>query len=381
LFPRVKLTELFTRSIGDSTDIVTKEMYTFTDKGERSITLRPEGTAPVVRACIENNLIAQGELVKLYYFGPMFRYERPQAGRYRQFYQAGAEAFGSADPLLDAEMIELGIRFFVNLGLKELEVDINSVGCKKCRPKYTEALKDYFRDKAKDLCEDCRKRLDTNPLRVLDCKVPGCQAAVDKAPSSVDYICPDCKKDFEIVTGTLKKDAVNFKVNKRLVRGLDYYTRTTFEIVSKDLGAQNAVCGGGRYDDLVEELGGKPTPATGFAIGLDRLVMVLMDQKVKIPGDDRLTVYIATLGDAAREKGFEILKNLRDMGIKSDMDYQGRSLNSQLKKADKLNAKFAMIIGEDELKRDMVVIRSMDKKEQEEIKFKDALSKFGLGSD
>jgi len=374
--PVFEQTELFTRSIGEDTDIVGKEMYTFIDKGERSITLRPEETAPVVRAIIENNMLGQNELVKLYYIGPMFRYERPQAGRSRQFHQAGVETFGSSDPLIDAEVIELGLRYFIQIGLKELEVDVNSVGCKKCRPKYKEELKKYFKGRARDLCDTCQGRLERNPLRILDCKEPKCQKAIESAPSTIDFLCQECGDHFKKVRSYLDEYGIRYKLNKRLVRGLDYYTKTTFEIISKSLGAQNAVCGGGRYDTLVEELGGKSTPAIGFAIGLDRLVMVMQDQKIKLPEEQRLQVYVVTLGDAAKEKGFEVLRNLRNMEIRSDMDYQGRSLNSQLKTADKLKAQFAIIIGDDELKNGLAVIRAMDEKTQEKIKFDEILGKF-----
>jgi histidyl-tRNA synthetase len=374
--PAFEQTELFTRSIGEDTDIVGKEMYTFIDKGERSITLRPEETAPVVRAIIENNLLGQNELVKLYYVGPMFRYERPQAGRSRQFHQAGVEAFGSSDPLIDAEVIELGLRYFIQIGLKELEVDINSVGCKKCRPKYKEELKKYFNGRSGDLCETCQGRLEKNPLRILDCKEAKCQKAIESAPATIDHLCQECGDHFNKVKAYLDGYGIRYKLSKRLVRGLDYYTKTTFEIISRSLGAQNAVCGGGRYDTLVEELGGRASPAIGFAIGLDRLVMVMQDQKIKVPEDQRLQVYIATLGDAAKEKGFEVLRDLRNMGIRSDMDYLGRSLASQLKTADKLRAQFAIIIGDDELKNGLAVIRSMDEKTQEKIKFDEILGKF-----
>lgn len=374
--PIFEATELFTRSIGEDTDIVGKEMYTFTDKGERSITLRPEETAPVVRACIENNLFGQGEMAKLYYIGPMFRYERPQAGRQRQFHQAGVEVFGSADPLLDVEVIELGIRYFMELGLIGLEVDVNSVGCPKCMPAFKASLKGYLKDKQSQLCDNCKKRIDTNPLRILDCKEPKCQKVIEGAPATTDSLCESCKEHFDKLIENLKLFSVKYNLNKRLVRGLDYYTKTTFEIISGKLGAQNAVCGGGRYDGLVEELGGKPTPAVGFAIGLDRLLIVLEQEKIKTPGTDRLQVFIAPLGDAAKQKGFEILRNLRNMGIKSDMDYQGRSLNSQLKTADRHKAQFTIIIGDDELKNDLVIIRSMDNKTQEKIKFEELLNKF-----
>lgn len=374
--PIFEATELFTRSIGEDTDIVGKEMYTFTDKGERSITLRPEETAPVVRACIENNLFGQGEQVKLYYVGPMFRYERPQAGRQRQFHQAGVEVFGSSDPLVDVEVIELGIRYFIELGLTGLEVDVNSVGCPDCRPEFKKALLGYFEGRLNQLCDTCQKRFKTNPLRILDCKDPKCQKIIEGTPATTDHLCESCKEHFDKLIGHLKHFSVKHKLNKRLVRGLDYYTKTTFEIVSGKLGAQNAVCGGGRYDGLVEELGGKPTPAVGFAVGLDRLLLVLEQEKIKTPEKERLQVFVAPLGEAARQKGFEILRNLRNMGIISDMDYQGRSLNSQLKTADRHKAQFTIIIGDDELKNDLVIIRSMDNKTQEKIKFEELLNKF-----
>lgn len=255
--PVFEQTELFTRGIGEDTDIVGKEMYTFLDKSDRSITLRPEETAPVVRACIENNLFKPGELLKLYYVGPMFRYERPQAGRMRQFHQAGVEVFGSADPLADVEIIELGVRYFSEIGLKALEVDINSVGCSVCRPKYKEELKRYLQAKSSELCETCKTRIEKNPMRILDCKDEKCQKVINSAPAPSDYLCDECSSHFNKVQEYLKIFDIKFKLNKRLVRGLDYYTGTTFEIISRDLGAQNAVCGGGRYDALVEELGGR----------------------------------------------------------------------------------------------------------------------------
>lgn len=375
--PMFEQTELFSRGIGSDTDIVGKEMYTFTDKGDRSITLRPEETAPVVRAAIENNLIKPNETLKLYYIGPMFRYERPQAGRNRQFYQAGVEVLGSADPLLDVEVIELGLRYFAQIRLKDLEVDINSVGCKKCRPKFKEELKKYLREKSGGLCETCKGRIDKNILRVLDCKEPKCQKVIEGAPALTDFLCEVCRDHFDKVKTYLGRSGIKYKLNNRLVRGLDYYTKTTFEIVSRSLGAQKAVCGGGRYDDLVEEMGGRSTPATGFAIGLDRLVILMEEQKISVPQGRRLQVYVITLGDAARQKGIEVLRKLRDMGISSDMDFQGKNLNSQLKSADRLKARFAVIIGEDELRNDALIIRSMDEKTQEKVKFDEVLEKMG----
>ena len=374
--PIFESTELFSRSIGKTTDIVSKEMYTFTDRGDRSLTLRPEETAPVVRAALENNLIQRDQLLKLYYFGPMFRYERPQAGRYRQFYQAGVEAFGSADPKIDVEIIQMAWQIFEKLGLLDLEVDINSVGDEKCRPQYVEKLKAYFKDQEKALCEDCRIRLQVNPLRILDCKEAGCQKIIDKAPASADNLCSECKGHFEeVVTllrqgsggqGWLGRSGIKYKVNHRLVRGLDYYTRTTFEVVSKQLGAQNAVCGGGRYDTLVEELGGKATPAVGFAIGMDRLVEVIKNSEFGMRSAE-LGIYIAILGEEAKKKGFEILIELRRMGISADMDYIGKSLKAQLKAADQSKARFTLILGEEEIKTGMAKLKNMQTTEQEEV--------------
>jgi histidyl-tRNA synthetase len=273
------------------------------------------------------------------------------------------------------EVIELGLRFFLNLGIADLEVDISSVGCPKCREKIKGELKSYFNSKLDQLCESCKKRYNTNPLRILDCKEPGCQAAIHGAPSSLDFLCDYCKDHFDRVISGLKRYGITYNISKKLVRGLDYYTGTTFEIVSKALGAQNAICGGGRYDQLVEEMGGKSTPAFGFAIGLERLSLVMQEQKILLPQEQRLKVYVAALGEPARQKGYEILRNLRNMGIKSDMDYQARGLNSQLKTADKLGAQFTIIIGDDELKNEMVIIRSMDNKVQEKAKFEEIIER------
>lgn len=370
--PIFEATELFTRSIGDTTDIVKKEMYTFTDRKGRSLTLRPEETAPVVRACLENNLILPDQLIKLYYLGPMFRYERPQAGRQRQFYQAGVEAFGSADPMLDAEIILLSVKLFEKLGLKDLEVDINSVGCKACQPKFKEAVRDYFKNNIKHMCDNCKERLESNPLRILDCKEPPCQKYIEKAPAAIDFLDSDCKRHFEGVVGWLDSLGVKYRVNDRLVRGLDYYTRTAFEVVSKQLGAQNAICGGGRYDDLVQELGGKPTPAMGFAVGLERVVEVMRESKVesrklKIGPD----LFIATLGDEARKIGFDLLIKARSRGISADMDFQGKSLKAQMKAADRMSARYVFIIGDEEIKKKAGILKNMQTAEQKEVKFED----------
>ncbi|MDD4179866.1 MAG: histidine--tRNA ligase [Candidatus Margulisbacteria bacterium] len=367
--PIFEPTELFARSIGDSTDIVKKEMYTFADRKGRSLTLRPEATAAVVRAGLENNLISTDNLTKLYYIGPMFRYERPQAGRQRQFNQAGIEAFGSNDPLLDAEVIQMAVKLFETLGLKELEVDVNSVGCKKCRPVYLEALKKYFQENIKHMCEDCKARFETNPLRILDCKEEPCQKYIAKAPAMVDHLDPECKDHFEKVVGWLGGLGVKFKINDRLVRGLDYYTKTAFEVVSKRLGAQNAVCGGGRYDDLVEELGGKPTPAIGFAIGLERLIEVLKSENKQQGMGHRIDLFIATIGDEARKVGFDLLTKARISGVRADTDYLGKSLKAQMKAADRLKAHYVYIIGEEELKKKSAMLKNMETADQKEVPF------------
>jgi histidyl-tRNA synthetase len=335
-------------------------MYTFVDRKGRSLTLRPEETAPVVRACLQNNLISDDKTTKLYYLGPMFRYERPQAGRQRQFHQAGIEVFGSDNPLIDVEGVLLAEQVFDRLGLPNLEVDINSVGCGECRPEFISGIKEHFKENIEKMCEDCQKRFEYNPLRILDCKEPNCQKYIEKAPAPHETLCLDCKIHFEKVIEGLKSSGINYKVNNRLVRGLDYYTRTTFEIISKKLGAQNAVCGGGRYDTLVEELGGRPTPAFGFAIGLERVVELI---KSLVPGpksQQGVILYIATIGEEARRVGFDLLYKARKAGIAADMDYLGKGLKSQMKAADREGAKFTLIIGEDEIKNNKVVLRDMN---------------------
>jgi histidyl-tRNA synthetase len=370
--PVFESTDVFTRSIGDSTDIVSKEMYTFADRKGRSLTLRPEATASVVRAGLENNLISPDNLLKVYYLGPMFRYERPQAGRQRQFHQAGVEAFGSADPALDAETIQLSVKLFAGLGLKDLEVDLNSVGCKKCQPVFRDALKKYFKSHLADLCEDCRKRFEINPLRILDCKEAHCQKYIEKAPAMIDHLDPECKTHFDQVVGWLDGLGVKYRINDRLVRGLDYYTRTVFEVVSKELGAQNAVCGGGRYDDLVEQFGGKSVPAIGFAVGLERLVEILKPS----PIESRVDLFIATMGEAAKKIGFNLLTQARDLGLGADMDFLNKSLKAQMKAADKMKAEFVYIIGEEELKKRSAVLKNMKTAEQKEVEFAELFSQF-----
>ena len=367
--PVFEATELFTRSIGNTTDIVTKEMYEFKDRKGRSLTLRPEETAPVVRACLENNLIGPDQLTKLYYIGPMFRYERPQAGRQRQFHQAGVEVFGSMDPLVDAEIILMNIQLFNEIGLKGLAININSVGCKKCQPEFRKQLRAYFKNNVKNMCKDCRERFEYNPLRILDCKQDKCQEFIEEAPASVDFLCPECRDHFEEVIKMLDYQKVNFRVNKRLVRGLDYYTKTTFEVVSQELGAQNAVSGGGRYDTLVQELGGKPTPATGFAIGMERVIEVLKSGIRKPKSEQRIDLFIATLGDEAKKLGFDFLAKMRGRGKTADMDYLGKSLKAQMKAADRIGAENVYIIGEEEIKKGCGILKNMKTGEQRDVPF------------
>jgi len=366
--PLMEFTEVFSRGIGEDTDIVEKEMYTFHDKGGRSITLRPEGTASVVRAYIEHGLYAGPQPTKLYYLGPMFRYERPQAGRYRQFYQIGVEALGIDDPILDAEIIWMSYHIFERLNLKDLELQINSLGCKVCRPLYREALKDFLRDKSPLLCPDCKKRYKGNPLRILDCKREECRLATTHAPAIIDFLCPACLKHFGEVQRYLKALSIPFIINQRIVRGLDYYTKTTFEIIAPGLGAQKAVAAGGRYDGLVEELGGHPTPGIGFAIGVERVVSLLEDNLT----EQRPLVFIASLNPDAHALSLILAHKIRTSGIKTELGYGG-SLKSQMRKADKSGARYVLIIGEEEIRRGAGILRDMEAKAQEDIELERAV--------
>lgn len=344
--PIMEFTDIFVRSIGETSDIVEKEMYTFDDKGGRSITLRPEGTAPAVRCYVQNHLYNRPAPQKFYYFGPMFRYERPQRGRQRQFYQIGVEAFGDAGPAIDAEIISM-LRHFLNLiGLGSLTFEINSIGCSECRPSYREALKKFFSDKVESLCPDCARRLQTNPMRILDCKVPGCIELRKGAPLVGDYLCDTCKEHFEKLRRLLEMVEVPYVVNPEMVRGLDYYTRTTFEVTSENLGAQNAVAAGGRYDGLVEEFGGPNTPAIGFAVGMERLVSLLRDMPINTPAP---LVFIAVLGDRAAQMALTIADGLRSEGVWVETGSPVNSLRSQMKRADKLGATYVIFLGEDEI--------------------------------
>ncbi|MBE3584764.1 histidine--tRNA ligase [Desulfofundulus thermocisternus] len=365
--PIFEHTELFERGVGETTDIVQKEMYTFLDRGGRSITLRPEGTAAVVRAYLENKLYAGLQPVKLYYTGPMFRYDRPQAGRYRQFTQFGVEVLGSHDPALDAEVITMAMDFYGRLGLKNLNLLINSVGCPRCRPVLREKLQDFFRARVDRLCSHCRGRLERNPLRILDCKEERCREAGKDAPTSLDYLCPDCEAHFQAVLKQLEKLGVAFTVNRSLVRGLDYYTNTAFEITVQGIGAQNSIGGGGRYNGLVKECGGPDIPGIGFALGLERVLLTMEQQGIVIPRPPKLDVFLAAADEAARDRALVLVQRLRQEGLAVDMDYLGRSLKSQMKYAGKLGVGLVVILGSDELERGVVTLRNMSAGSQREI--------------
>jgi histidyl-tRNA synthetase len=355
--PVVEKTELFKRSIGETTDIVEKEMYTFNDRSDNSLTLRPEGTAPVMRAYCEHKLYALDAVTKLYYLGPMFRYERPQKGRYRQFHQIGAEAIGVADPKIDAQILAMLTHFFAEAEIPDVSLQINSLGCPACRPAYRETLIAALESQLPHLCEDCRRRFRTNPLRVIDCKVPGCQAATVGAPAIIEHLCPECDDHFATVNRLLTEMEIPFTVNPRMVRGLDYYTRTTFEMVTNSLGAQNAVAAGGRYDGLIQEIGGPDQPGIGFAMGLERLVLLKGQKSVAPPRPD---LFIAALGQEAGDWAFLLAARLQRRGIAAELDYAGKSLKSQMRRADKLQARQVLIVGEDEIRSGMAQIKDMD---------------------
>lgn len=363
--PVIEHTELFLRGVGDTTDIVQKEMYTFEDKGGRSITLKPEGTAGVVRSFVEHSLFAEPLPVKMYYLNsPVFRYERPQAGRLREHHQFGIEAFGAPGPAIDAEVISVALTLFRKLGITILALNINSIGCKACRPAYNAALREYLKDNEDQLCGVCRERMVTNPLRVLDCKVDTCQEIVKNAPKMLDMLCGDCAAHFNGLKQRLSGAGIEYKVNPMIVRGLDYYTKTVFEIISTGIGAQGTVCGGGRYDGLVEELGGPSMPGVGFGMGLERLLLVLESLGIELPSPSLCDVFVCTLGDAAAVEGFRVVSALRDAGIKAECDHMGRSLKSQLKYAGKTGARYAAIIGDNELQNGVAVVRDMQKSEE-----------------
>ncbi|HMK77782.1 MAG TPA: histidine--tRNA ligase [Thermodesulfobacteriota bacterium] len=362
--PILERTELFSRGIGEATDIVEKEMYTFTDRSGNSLTLRPEATASMARAYLEHQLYTFDPVAKLYCIGPMFRYERPQKGRYRQFYQIDAEVFGVENAMVDAEVIVMLIHFLKRVGFEKLELQINTLGDQTCRPKYREELKKFLESKSFQLCEDCQRRLQTNPLRIFDCKVETCQEAIANAPKVSDFICSECQKHFDLVKKYLETAGLQYILNPRMVRGLDYYTRTAFEVVSYQLGSQNAVAGGGRYDSLFQEIGGLKIPGIGFAIGMERLVSLLPRDKEFISYP---YLFIAVLGQEPSKEAYRIINQLHLEGIRAELDYEGKSLKSQMRRADKLKARYVLILGEDELKRGRAAFRNMETKFQEEI--------------
>ena len=367
--PIFEHTEVFTRSVGDTTDIVQKEMYTFTDKGDRQISLKPEGTAGTIRAFIESKLYADTQPTKLFYITPCFRYERPQAGRQRQFHQFGIEALGSDQPSIDAEVISLAVQFFNELGLKDLSVNINSVGCPHCREEYNKKLKEYLDAKSDVLCDTCLERKEKNPMRVIDCKNPTCKENLHDIPFMIDYLCDDCKDHFNKLQEYLREMDIKFVVDKTIVRGLDYYRKTAFEIISNDIGSQSTVCGGGRYDGLVEQLGGpKGISGIGFGLGAERLLLTLENNNIEIENPKSTDIYIATIGDAAKTKSFGLIKSLRDNHISTDIDHLGKSLKAQFKYSDKINAKYTIVIGDDELAGDSATLKNMSTSEQTTVK-------------
>ncbi|MBN2567813.1 MAG: histidine--tRNA ligase [Deltaproteobacteria bacterium] len=361
--PLLEKTELFKRGIGETTDIVEKEMYTFLDKGDEYLTLRPEATASVIRAYLEHNMNTADPLTKLFTIGPMFRRERPQKGRFRQFNQINVEFIGQKDPRVDSELISMLMHFLTKLGLSGLSLEINSLGCPECRPDFRENVRKLLRDREDELCSDCKRRLETNPLRIFDCKNERCQALIREVPTILEYICSDCGRHFESVKKYLELLGVAYKINTRMVRGLDYYTQTAFEITTESLGAQNAIAGGGRYDGLTRILGGPDIPGIGFAIGLERLISL-------VPGDNEdftlsPHIFIAALGEKAQEFSFSLCNALRKAGIRAEMDFSDKGLKSQMKRSDKLNCLQTLIIGERECEDRQAPLRNMVTKEQE----------------
>ena len=366
--PIFEHTELFDRGVGDTTDVVQKEMYTFLDKGGRSITLRPEGTAGAVRSFIESGIAAGPQPTKMFYLSaPVFRYENPQAGRLREHHQFGVEVFGAQDTSIDAEIIGMAWSLLHKLGVENLSLNINSIGCKHCRPEYNKALRAYYTAHKAELCDTCLDRLERNPLRLLDCKNPACAALAADAPKITDYLCPECEAHFGALQSYLGKLNIPFAVNPKIVRGLDYYTKTVFEIISSEIGAQGTVCGGGRYDGLVSQLGGPEMPGVGFGMGIERLLLVMESAGAVIPEPEPLQVFLCTMGAAARVKAFELLAQLRQAGISADMDHAARSMKAQFKYADKLGAKYTLSIGDNELERGTANLKNMEDGSQVEV--------------
>lgn len=361
--PMFEHTELFLRGVGDTTDIVQKEMYTFKDKGDRSVTLKPEGTASAVRAFVENRLFNEAQPTKLYYITPAFRYENVQKGRLRQFHQLGLEAFGSKEPSMDAETISVAMDTLKKLGLKSLSLNINNLGCPNCRPKYNEALKKFLADNYDGLCDTCKSRFEKNPMRILDCKEKHCHEITKNAPIILDYVCEECHDHFEKVKEYLDILGLPYTIDPGIVRGLDYYTKTIFEILTSDF----TVCGGGRYDKLIEELGGPDMPAVGFGMGIERLIMTLKKEGIEIPNENLFDLYIGARGDEERKFAFKLASNLRILGVKCEINHMGRSVKAEMKYANKLGAAFTTIIGEDEIKNNKITLKRMSDGETFEV--------------
>lgn len=365
--PVFEHTELFARGVGQTTDVVQKEMYTFDTKGGESVTLRPEGTAGAARAVLEHGLVNDSLPIKASYFVSCYRYEKPQAGRLREFHQFGLECYGTQSPVADAELICAAQSIFDRLGIKQLRLEINSIGCPTCRAEYHKALKEYFYGYKDELCETCNSRLEKNPMRILDCKSPVCSKIAQGAPKITDYLCDECKEHFASVQKYLDAAGVEYTVNPTIVRGLDYYTKTVFEFVTDFIGAQGTVCGGGRYDGLIEELGGKHLPSLGFAMGIERLLMLMDKQGIEIPKLSTCDLYVAVMGESASLKSFEIIKAVRSCGLIAETDIVGRGLRAQMKYADKIGAKFSMVLGDNEIEQGKAVIKNMSNGEQTEI--------------
>ncbi|MGI5878090.1 MAG: histidine--tRNA ligase [Christensenellales bacterium] len=366
--PTFEHTELFTRSVGDTTDIVQKEMYTFIDKGGRSVTLKPEGTAGVARAFVEHSLYAKPLPQKMYYlYSPVFRYERPQAGRLREHHQFGVEVFGAASPTADAEVIALALHVLSRLGLGKMHVHINSIGCPECRPGYQHRLRAYYGDHRQQMCPVCSERYERNPLRLLDCKVEGCRALVDGAPSVLDSLCEGCADHFGRLKEYLRTLKIDYIVDPRIVRGLDYYTRTVFEIIATEIGAQSTVCGGGRYDGLISDVGGPPTPGIGFGMGMERLLILMEKRGVEAPDPGSLDVFVVALGEPARREAVGLVGALREAGIRADLDHAERSAKAQFRFADRLGCRFTLVIGDEELSAGTVLLREMARSTQQSV--------------
>lgn len=365
--PIFEHTELFTRGVGETTDVVQKEMYTFEDKGKRSITLKAEGTAPAVRAFVENSLYSDAQPTKLYYFTPVFRYENVQKGRLRQHHQFGVEVFGSSDPGLDAEIISIAMRVYKELGVDGLELNINNIGCPECRKKYNDALKEYLRGYFDELCDTCKSRFDRNPMRILDCKEKKCKKIVEGAPVILDYVCDDCKEHFEQLKAYLDGMNISYKVDPQIVRGLDYYSKTVFEIINKDI----TVCGGGRYDYLIEEIGGPSMPAVGFGMGIERLLLTLEQEGIEIPKPQYMDLYVGSMGNIGKVESLKLATKLREKGLKCDCDHMNKSVKAQMKYANKIEAAYTLVLGENEISENRANLKRMSDGQQFSVQLDD----------